>query len=56
MVINVVVLLEIMVEVEFFGYEVGVFIGVDCWCIGWIEVVFGGVLFLDEIVFMLFLL
>lgn len=47
---NCVVFVEILIEVEFFGYEVGVFIGVIKVCEGWFEEVDGGILFFDEFV------
>lgn len=43
------VILEILIEFELFGYEKGVFIGVNVNCKGLVEVVDGGMLFLDEI-------
>lgn len=56
-VVNCVVLLEGLIEVELFGYEEGVFIGVcKIGNIGLLWQVQGGVLFLDEIGDMFFVL
>lgn len=55
-VVNCGVLFELMFELEMFGYEFGVFIGVVKWCVGKFEYVFGGMLFFDEIESMLFVL
>lgn len=49
LVVNCGVLIESFVEVELFGYEKGVFIGVQQGQFGWFEVVEGGMLLLDEI-------
>lgn len=46
---NCVVLNELLLELEFFGYEKGVFIGVDWWWEGCFVEVDGGMLFFDEI-------
>lgn len=47
--VNCGVLLLELIEVELFGVEVGVYIGVNKVCEGKFEVVDGGILFLDEI-------
>lgn len=55
-VFNIVVIFVELLESELFGYEVGVFIGVQCCYVGCFEQVYGGMLFLDEIGDMLLLL
>lgn len=47
--VNCVVLMELLVFGEFFGYVCGVFIGVECDCRGVFEEVLGGIVFFDEI-------
>lgn len=47
------VILKVLFEFEFFGYEKGLFIGVDIEKFGMFELVDGGILFLDEIFEML---
>lgn len=44
-----VVILKDLIELELFGYEKGVFIGVNIICQGCFEQVDGGILFFDEI-------
>lgn len=48
-VLNMVVILKDLIELELFGYEKGVFIGVNIICQGCFEQVDGGILFFDEI-------
>lgn len=56
-VVNCGVIVELLLEVELFGYEEGVFIGLWCGgCVGLFEIVYGGMLFFDEIGEMLLLL
>lgn len=47
--VNCVVILENFLELELFGYEKGLFIGVVLWWIGKFEEVNGGIFFFDEI-------
>lgn len=48
-VINCGVILEGMINLELFGYEKGVFMGVVGECKGYFEIYDGGIIFLDEI-------
>lgn len=49
-VLNLVVLLLMLIELEFFGYRCGVFMGVLVDCVGWMEeCLLMGVVFFDEI-------
>lgn len=49
-VVNCGAIVESLLEVELFGYEEGVFIGLRCGgCVGLFEIVYGGTLFFDEI-------
>lgn len=51
---NVGVIVLMLFESELFGYKKGVFIDVKEDCLGWFEIVEGGILFLDEIVMLSF--
>lgn len=49
MVVNCGVILVVLVQLELFGYECGVFMGVVVWWFGLFEIVNGGMVLLDEI-------